>query len=90
MSAAGGIATIKPRRRHLGVADCVLNVSVPEVSLQRPRVVSLVRERKATGVPQHVRMGLEAKLGLDARTLHHPGKASRSERRAALRREYEG
>jgi hypothetical protein len=49
---------------------------MPEVSLQRPGVVPLVRESIAAGVPQHVRMSLEAQLGLDPQhtgvPLHHP------------------
>ena len=30
-----------------------------------PRIVALVGQREATGMPQHVRMGLEAQPGLD-------------------------
>lgn len=38
---------------------------MPEVSLQGPRVVTLVRQREAAGVPEHVRVRLESQLGLD-------------------------
>jgi hypothetical protein len=46
-------------RRQLGVAHCVLNVAVPKVGLQGASVVSLVRQRVATGMPEHVRMRFE-------------------------------
>ena len=39
-------------RRHFGVPDCVLNVFVPEVMLQRPRVVAIIGELKTTGMAQ--------------------------------------
>ena len=55
---------LEPRRRQLSVADGVLNVAVAEISLQRSRVVSLVRQRVPTGVPQHVRVRLKGELGL--------------------------
>ena len=55
---------LKSRRRKLGVADRVLNVVVAEVRLQRPCVVPLVGQRVTAGVPQHVRVRLEAQLGL--------------------------
>jgi hypothetical protein len=52
-------------------------------------MVSLVGQRVAASVPQHVRMGLEAELGLGPRPLNHPGKPSGSERRGPLRGEDE-
>jgi hypothetical protein len=36
---------------------------VPQVGLQRPGVVALVGQRKATGVAQHVGVGWEAQAG---------------------------
>jgi hypothetical protein len=36
---------------------------VAEVGRQRPRIVALVGQRKATGVAQHVRMSVKAELG---------------------------
>src|SRR5215208_893512 len=44
---------LEARRGHLRVAHGVLDVAVPEVSLQRPRIVSFVRQRVAAGVAQH-------------------------------------
>ena len=57
-----------------------------KVSLQRPRIVALVGQRKATGVSKHVGVSLEAQLGLDARALHHASKAASRERRVPLGR----
>ena len=68
----------------------MLDVAMAEISLQSPGIVSLVSERKAAGVPKHVRVSLKAKPGGLASALHHAGKASRGERRAALRREHKG
>ena len=50
---------LEPRRRKLGVAHRVLDVAVAEIGLQGARIVSLVRQRVAAGVPEHVRVGLE-------------------------------
>jgi hypothetical protein len=54
----------------------VLDVAVAEVSLQRSRIVTFVGQRKTTGVAEHVRVSLEAELGLDASAFHHARKAS--------------
>ena len=80
---------LEPARRQLGVSHRVLDVAVAEVSLQRPGIVALVGQRKATGVAQHVRMSRKAQLGLDTSALHHARKACRRERRAPLAGEYE-
>jgi hypothetical protein len=80
---------LEPLRAHLGVAHRVLNVLVTQIGLQRPRIVALVGESIAAGVPQHVGMGLEAKARLNARPLHQARKASRGEWRAAFGREHE-
>ena len=55
-----------------------------EVGLQRPGIVALVGQGEATGVPQHVGMGLEAQLGGFASPLDHAREASGGEGRAAL------
>ena len=80
---------LEPRRRQLGVADRVLNVLMTEVSLKRSGIVSLVGERVAAGVPEHVRVRLEAKLGPGARALNHAGETSRREWSTAFRGEHE-
>jgi hypothetical protein len=58
---------LEPCRRQFGVANRMLNVAVSEVSLQRPRVVTSVRERVAAGVLEHMRVSFEAKPRLNAR-----------------------
>jgi len=45
---------LEPIGRHFGVPDRVLNVLVPEVVLQNPRVVAVVGELEATGMAKHV------------------------------------
>ena len=68
----------------------MLNVAVAEIGLQRPRVVSLVGERVAASVPEHVRVRLEGKLGLDPCSLDHAGEPGGAEGCPALRGEHEG
>jgi hypothetical protein len=67
----------------------VLDIAVTQVSLKRSGIVSLIRERVATGVPQHVRVRLEPKSGFGARALDHAGETSRREWSAPLRGEHE-
>jgi len=45
----------KPPRRHFGVPDRMLDILMTQVRLQRSRVVPLVGQGVAAGVPQHVR-----------------------------------
>src|SRR4029450_9473864 len=80
---------LKPIRRQLGVTHRVLDITMAQVSLQSPGVMALVCERKATGVPKHVGVSLEAQFGNRSSALYHPGKAGRGERRATLRGEHE-
>ena len=49
----------------------MLNVAVAKIGLKRPRVVSLVGERIAARVPEHVRVRLESKFRLDPCSLDH-------------------
>jgi hypothetical protein len=53
----------------------MLNIAVAKVRLQGTRVVPLVGEGKTTGVPEHVRVGLEAELGRRARALDYAREA---------------
>lgn len=46
----------------------MLNVPVPQVVLNRPRVVSLVGELVADRMPEHVRVDREGKFRLLARS----------------------
>jgi hypothetical protein len=45
---------LEPGRAEFGIADCVLDVLVPEIVLNRPRIVSLVGELVAAGMTEHV------------------------------------
>jgi hypothetical protein len=55
---------LKAPRGELGVPHDGLNAAMAEIGLQRARVGAFVRQRKASAVPQHVRMDLERQLGL--------------------------
>ena len=68
----------------------MLDIAVPEKGLQRSRVVAAVCERVAAGVPQHVRVGLEAKTCLDPSTLDHAGEPIGAKGCPTLRCEHEG
>jgi len=59
----------EPIRRQLGIPNRMLNVSVPQVVLNRPRVVAVVRQLVAARVVPHVRMHEEAQRGDGARSL---------------------
>ena len=54
---------LEPVGRHFGVPDRVLDVLVPEVVLQGPRVVAIVGELEPTGMAKHVRVDREWHLG---------------------------
>ena len=61
-----------------------------ESPLDRPGVVTLVGERAAAGVPEHVRMGLQFEASADRGRLDHPGKARGREWPGALTDEDDG
>jgi hypothetical protein len=63
------------RRRRLGVARGVPDVTVPEVV---PLWRALIGKGKATSVAQHLRVSLEAELGPGASALNQAGEASNS------------
>jgi hypothetical protein len=63
---------LEPVGRHVGVPDRVLNVLVPEVVLQGPRVVAIVGELEPTGMAKHVRVDREWHLGGLAEALNEP------------------
>jgi len=51
----------------------MLDILVAEIGLNGARTVSLISQRDATGMPQHVRMSLEGRLGnLPARSTSRP------------------
>ena len=62
----------------MAVQHICLDVAVAEVGLQRPRIVALVSQRKATGVPQHVRMDLKSNSPARSIMRANPDTVSRS------------
>jgi hypothetical protein len=54
---------LEPQRRQGGVARRILDVAMPEIRLDRSRVVAIVGELVAAGVPQHVGVRLDAQIG---------------------------
>ena len=53
----------------------VLNVAVPEIGLDGARVVTIVGELVATGMPEHVSMRLDAEIGGDGGPFDHAREA---------------
>jgi hypothetical protein len=50
-------------RREFRIAHGVVDILVPEIGLQGPRIVAaLVCQVKPAGMPQHMPMSLEAKI----------------------------
>jgi hypothetical protein len=47
---------LEPLRRQRGIARRILNIAMPEIRLDRPRVVAIVGQLVAAGVAQHVGM----------------------------------
>lgn len=68
----------------------MLDVPVSRVGLQRARVVTLIGQRVAAGVPKHMRVRLEPKLGVAPSSLDHAGEAGGAKGRSPLRSEHEG
>src|SRR6516165_300263 len=66
-------------RPQLGVAHCVLNVAVAEVSLQRAGIVALVGERITAGMAQHVRLAATPSRSIIRAKPVGPNGAPRSE-----------
>src|SRR5215831_14669840 len=80
----------EPVGRHFGVPDRVLNVLVPEVVLQGPRVVAIVGELEPAGMAKHVRVDGEWHLGSLTEALDEPVETDGADRPAALGNEYVG
>ena len=79
---------LEPIRCQRGVCHGVLDIFVPEVVLDCPRVAAIVGELVAAGMAQHVRMNLEREAGLDAKPSDHPTKAADGEWRPAFGHEH--
>jgi len=75
---------LEPIRCQLGVARGVLDVAVAQVLLDRPRVLSIVRQFVARGMAQHVRMHREGKARLPSSAPDDLAHGSGGERCRAL------
>ena len=58
--------------RHFGVPDRVLNVLVPEVVLEGPRVVAIIGQLEPAGMAKHVGVDREWHLGSLTEALDKP------------------
>src|SRR5215831_15542568 len=76
--------------RHFGIPDRVLNVLVPKVVLQGPRVVAIVGELEPAGMAKHVRVDREWHLGGLPEPLDEPVETDGTDWPAALGNEYVG
>src|SRR5262249_48729628 len=81
---------LEPVWRHVGVPDRVLNVLVPEVVLQGPRIVTIIGELEPTGVAKHVWMNWEWHLGGLPEPVDEPVETDGTDWPAALGNEYVG
>src|SRR6516225_3725996 len=81
---------LEPVGRHFGVPDGVLDVLVPEVVLQGPRVVSIVRELESTGMAKHVWVDREWHVGGFPDALDEAVETDGAHWPAALGNEYVG
>jgi hypothetical protein len=62
------------RWRKLGISNRVLDIAVAEPGLERPRVVSRIRQCVATGMAEHVSMSLDLEASRLRRSLDHAAK----------------
>src|SRR5262249_18896842 len=81
---------LEPVWRHVGVPDRVLNVLVPEVVLQGPRIVTIIGELEPTGVAKHVWMNGDGHLGGPRGPLDETVETDGTDWPAALGNEYVG
>src|SRR5262245_41098299 len=77
-----------PVGRQFGIPDRVLNVLMPKVVLQGPRVVAIVGELEATGVAKHVWVDREWRLGGLPDALDEPVEADGADRPTAFGNEH--
>jgi len=61
---------LEPRRVGSGVLDGMLDLAMPEIILNEPRVRALVGKGKAASMPQHVGMGAKGQGSGAAVFLH--------------------
>jgi hypothetical protein len=58
---------LEPLRRQGGIARRILNIAMPEIRLDRTRIMAVVGELIAAGMPQHVGMMPGSATTFDAR-----------------------
>ena len=68
---------LEPLRRQGGIARRILNIAMPEIGLDRARVVAVIGELVAAGMAQHVGVRLDAQIGDSGCPLDHAGEAGR-------------
>ena len=66
---------LEPVGSHFGVSDRVLDVLVPEVVLQGPRVMAIVGELEPASMAKHVRVDRKWHLGGFPEALDKPVEA---------------
>jgi hypothetical protein len=66
---------LEPIHCHFGIADGALDVLMAEAVLQRARIVTIVRELIAAGVPKHMRVDAEGHFGGLTKALNKPVEA---------------
>src|SRR5262245_4166451 len=81
---------IEPVGCHFGVPNGVLDVLVPEVVLQGPRVVAVIGQLEAAGMAKHVRVDWKWHLGGLPEALHEPVETDGTDWPAALGNEHVG
>jgi hypothetical protein len=62
----------------------MLDILVPEIMLQRPRVLAIIGEFEPAGMPQHMRMNWERYLGGLAEPAYHTPEPDGAHGRPAL------
>jgi hypothetical protein len=80
---------LEPLRRQSGIAGGVLNIAVPEIGLDGARVMAIIGELVAAGVPEHVSMRIDAQISSGGCPLHHAREGGCRQWRIALRDKYE-
>ena len=81
---------LEPVGRHFGVPDGVLNVLVPKVVLQGPRVVAIICELEPAGMAKHVRVDRKWHLGGLPEALNEAVETDGADWSAALGNEHVG
>src|SRR6516165_8616176 len=80
----------EPVGRHFGIPDRVLNVLVPKVVLQGPRVVAIIGQLEPAGMAQHVGVDREWHLRGFPEALDKPVETDGTDWAAALGNEHVG